>query len=152
MVCFYFPNWQKLLPPKLMNLFAVCDNVFSSIGKFVLTIFDLKDFERIFNLEMLIDSYTKFCHSLRQLEPDRGALIAIAEGTINTSSAGSQGLPWEYDIHPIAVDGIELHLMELALEEMRKYVPLKGHRKMLLMLEFVRDKKPHVLDTLSLEA
>ncbi|KAG5554647.1 hypothetical protein RHGRI_012261 [Rhododendron griersonianum] len=108
--------------------------------------------------------------------PDRGALIAIAEGAINVREDPIlrehdvveilkvhtilsrypdferwevQGLPREYDIHPIAVYGNELHLMELALEEMRKYAPLKGHRKMQLMLEFVRDTKPHVLDTLS---
>ncbi|KAG5560623.1 hypothetical protein RHGRI_003819 [Rhododendron griersonianum] len=110
MVCFDFPNWQKLLLPKL-----------------------------IFNLETLIDSYTKFCHHLRQLEPDRGALIAIAEETIN-------GLRWEYEIYPIMVDGIELHLMELALEEMRKYVPLKGHRKMQLMLEFFEHLKLYMED------
>ncbi|KAG5562340.1 hypothetical protein RHGRI_005166 [Rhododendron griersonianum] len=49
MVCFDFPNWQKLLSPKLYE--SVHDSVFSNIAKFVLNVFDPEDFERIFNLE-----------------------------------------------------------------------------------------------------
>lgn len=46
--------------------------MFSSIARFVLTVFDLEDFERIFDLARLIDCYTKFCRCLRELEPGHG--------------------------------------------------------------------------------
>ncbi|KAF7129261.1 hypothetical protein RHSIM_Rhsim10G0029500 [Rhododendron simsii] len=48
---------KKLLPPEPYD--SVHRSVFSSIAKFVLTVFDLEDFERIFNWEKLSASYRK---------------------------------------------------------------------------------------------
>lgn len=77
-----FLNLKKLLSPEVYN--SLHRSVFSSIAKFVLTVFDPEDFERIFNLELLDQIYKKLFGKLHQLESEGvHALIGIAEETIS---------------------------------------------------------------------
>ncbi|KAF5961868.1 hypothetical protein HYC85_003077 [Camellia sinensis] len=59
---------------------TVGESVFKSVVKFVLSVFDMKDFERIFDQSVVEDEYSKLCEILDSCKCD--PLVAIAEGKV----------------------------------------------------------------------
>ncbi|GMP88350.1 hypothetical protein CsSME_00040378 [Camellia sinensis var. sinensis] len=73
-----FCSFKELIKDKDYN--TVGESVFKSIVKFVLSVFDMEDFERIFDQSVVEDEYSKLCEILDSCKCD--PLVAIAEGKV----------------------------------------------------------------------
>ncbi|KAI7991971.1 hypothetical protein LOK49_LG12G00433 [Camellia lanceoleosa] len=169
--------WDTL--EKLPN--TVRDSVFGTFAKFVLSIFDVDDFERLYNKR----KKNKKCAALYSsnqphFESDDGPLKAFAVGGMDVKAFSilrehdvgemlqqyqrylsllkDLGYPfkvflWDFDLSEAKLDIVSSPRdRSLASAEMHKYVPLKEDCKMQLTLELRRARGHHVLDTLFVEA
>ncbi|GMP99454.1 hypothetical protein CsSME_00046921 [Camellia sinensis var. sinensis] len=160
---------------------TVRDSVFGTIAKFVLSIFDVDDFERIYN-ERKKKKKCAALYSSNQphFESDDGPLKAFAVGGMDVKAFSilrehdvgemlqqyqrylsllkDLGYPfkvflWDFDLSEAKLDIVSSPRdRSLALAEMQKYVPLKEDCKMQLTLELRRARGHHVIDTLFVEA
>ncbi|XP_028097287.1 uncharacterized protein LOC114297121 isoform X2 [Camellia sinensis] len=73
-----FCSFKELIKDKDYN--TVGESVFKSIVKFVLSVFDMEDFEKIFDQSVVEDEYSKLCEILDSCKCD--PLVAIAEGKV----------------------------------------------------------------------
>ncbi|KAF5931199.1 hypothetical protein HYC85_032072 [Camellia sinensis] len=71
-------SFKELIKDKDYN--TVGESVFKSIVKFVSSVFDMEDFERIFDQSVVEDEYSKLCEILDSCKCD--PLVAIAEGKV----------------------------------------------------------------------
>ncbi|GMP87989.1 hypothetical protein CsSME_00040143 [Camellia sinensis var. sinensis] len=73
-----FCSFKELIKDEDYN--TVGESVFKSIVKFVLSVFDMEDFEKIFDQSVVEDEYSKLCEILDSCKCD--PLVAIAEGKV----------------------------------------------------------------------
>ncbi|XP_058214108.1 uncharacterized protein LOC131325720 isoform X2 [Rhododendron vialii] len=141
---------------------TVWRSVFTSVAKFVLSIFDVEDFKRVYNMHKINAKHKTLVLKLRNLKADNCSLAAaIAEKKLaeedfcglREQDVGLvlQGSAWTFNICPFQVDDISEGELKLVLEEMEKFVPLKEEHKTQLSLEFLHKRSYHVLDALFVE-
>ncbi|KAL7174017.1 hypothetical protein ACSBR2_033298 [Camellia fascicularis] len=82
-----FCSFKELIKDKDYN--TVGESVFKSIVKFVLSVFDMEDFERIFDQSVVEDEYSKLCEILDSCKCD--PLVAIAEGKVKVDQFSTLG-------------------------------------------------------------
>ncbi|XP_028080821.1 uncharacterized protein LOC114282377 isoform X3 [Camellia sinensis] len=160
--------WDTLA--KLHN--TVRDSVFGTFAKFVLSIFDVDDFKRIYNVRKIKKKCAALYSSYQShLESDGGPLKAFTEGGMDVKAfsilrehdVGEMQQRYErylsiFKDYGYQYDDFKLDIVSsprdrgLALGEMQKYVPLKEDCKVQLTLELRRARGYHVLDTLFVEA
>ncbi|XP_028098503.1 uncharacterized protein LOC114298173 isoform X2 [Camellia sinensis] len=154
-----FCSFKELIKDEDYN--TVGESVFKSIVKFVLSVFDMEDFEKIFDQSVVEDEYSKLCEILDSCKCD--PLVAIAEGKVKVdqfSTLREHDLcdtirvlrPWVFPIFGPEWNDISPNEVAIALEMLRNYEPLKEDCKMQLTLELTNEKSYRILDSLVLEA
>ncbi|KAL7252111.1 hypothetical protein ACSBR1_013874 [Camellia fascicularis] len=165
-----FCTLEKLLPESAYNI--VRESYFNVVVRFVLSVFDMEDFERIYELSIVKDEcstyYSNLCHA--HCDP----CVAVAEGKVKVEkfstlrehdicdiiqqcqgcaeNKGFEVYPWAFPFDPDKWNDISQSDIISAMREVLKYVPLKEDCKMQLTLELSRLKCYHILDNLTLEA
>ncbi|KAI8528730.1 hypothetical protein RHMOL_Rhmol12G0170000 [Rhododendron molle] len=173
MLGFCWRRLEDMLPAQVYK--AVRRSIFSNFAKFVLSVFDLEDFERVCNMDNRYESYSAFISKLQQVESGSGPLVAIAEGRMDVADFSDlrehevgeilqtyefracrppciKGVSWGFCLWPGTYNALKPWDVKLAMKEMREYVPLMEDYKSQLTLEFMHDKGFRVLDTSFLEA
>ncbi|XP_028098506.1 uncharacterized protein LOC114298173 isoform X5 [Camellia sinensis] len=127
-----FCSFKELIKDEDYN--TVGESVFKSIVKFVLSVFDMEDFEKIFDQSVVEDEYSKLCEILDSCKCD--PLVAIAEGKVKVdqfSTLREHDLcdtirvlrPWVFPIFGPEWNDISPNEVAIALEMLRNYEPLK---------------------------
>ncbi|XP_028125348.1 uncharacterized protein LOC114322277 isoform X2 [Camellia sinensis] len=158
-----FCSFKELIKDKDYN--TVGESVFKSIVKFVLSVFDMEDFERIFDQSVVEDEYSKLCEILDSCKCD--PLVAIAEGKVKVDQFSTLR---EHDL----CDTIRQHKCSAERKvKANQFSKLREHDiyddrtqlypcsakkeveedcKMQLTLELTTEKSYRILDSLVLEA
>ncbi|XP_028098868.1 uncharacterized protein LOC114298496 isoform X2 [Camellia sinensis] len=162
-----FCTLEKLLPESAYNI--VRESYFNVVVRFVLSVFDMEDFERIYELSIVKDECSTYYSNL--CNAHCGPCVAVAEGKVKVEkfstlrehdicdtiqgcaeNKGFEVYPWAFPFDPDKWDDISQSDIISAMREVLKYVPLKEDCKMQLTLELSRPKCYHILDNLTLEA
>lgn len=154
---------------------AIRQSAFNSVAKFVLSIFDAEDFERVYKSRTICKKHDKLVSKLCNLKADTGPLAAIAEKKLTEEDFcglreqdvgaalqnyhwfkdepfGLTGAPFFFQTGLCQVDDTSEGDLKRALEQMEKFKPLKEEHKMQLTLELTHNRCYHVLDALLVEA
>ncbi|KAL7252109.1 hypothetical protein ACSBR1_013872 [Camellia fascicularis] len=162
-----FCTLEKLLPESAYNI--VRESYFNVVVRFVLSVFDMEDFERIYELSIVKDECSAYYSNLCNAHCD--PCVAVAEGKVKVEkfstlrehdicdtiqgcaeNKGFEVYPWAFPFDPDKWDDISQSDIISAMREVLKYVPLKEDYKMQLTLELSHSKCYHILDNLTLEA
>lgn len=84
MLRFCWRRLEDMLPAQVYK--AVRRSIFSNFAEFVLSVFELEDFERVCNMDNRYESYPAFVSKLQQAESGSGPLVAIAEGRMDVAN------------------------------------------------------------------
>ncbi|KAL7178149.1 hypothetical protein ACSBR2_031316 [Camellia fascicularis] len=162
-----FCTLEKLLPESAYSI--IRESYFNGVVRFVLSVFDMEDFERIYELSIIEDEYSTYYSNLCHANCD--PYVAVAEGKVKVEkfstlrehdicdiiqgcaeNKGFEVYPWAFSFDPDKWNDISQSDIISAMREVLNYVPLKEDCKMQLTLELSHLKCYHILDNLTLEA
>ncbi|XP_028098875.1 uncharacterized protein LOC114298496 isoform X8 [Camellia sinensis] len=135
-----FCTLEKLLPESAYNI--VRESYFNVVVRFVLSVFDMEDFERIYELSIVKDECSTYYSNL--CNAHCGPCVAVAEGKVKVEkfstlrehdicdtiqgcaeNKGFEVYPWAFPFDPDKWDDISQSDIISAMREVLKYVPLK---------------------------
>ncbi|CAL5346982.1 unnamed protein product [Camellia sinensis] len=132
-----FCTLEKLLPESAYNI--VRESYFNGVVRFVLSVFDMEDFERIYELSIIEDEYSTYYSNLCHANCD--PYVAVAEGKVKVEKfstlrehdicdiiqalRGRAVYPWAFSFDPDKWNDISQSDIISAMREVLNYVPLK---------------------------